>query len=370
MVSTSDLPYHVVCTVQPDITTDDFLHLVVDRKPEAEEAGEDGNHFSGSRMQVPPAMVKDETLSVEREASESTRANTDVTMDYSSELKQRKSAAALLSVGHSAGVPLGAVETAAILLSEDCGTETDSVSGSVCFGESAAKISKYDSDEQDWMRIDGDEDVSLCPVSKTLKGQSKENSVNQNLSNCDMNDRSGSADKKRKCANNCTLRCCDATYETGYSCGKMSVSQHTTSCAEDGEEKGGRGNRTSGNHNKRSCFENREGKDELGTKTLVNHNKRSCVGEREGKSCDVNSNLVLAGLHACGDLTATLLRVFVGCPAVSALVSVSCCYMKLSADRCVFVCVYVCVCVCVLCVCVFVCTMCSQDSLLVRVLDL
>ncbi|KAK7481310.1 hypothetical protein BaRGS_00027390 [Batillaria attramentaria] len=42
------------------------------------------------------------------------------------------------------------------------------------------------------------------------------------------------------------------------------------------------------------------------------------------------SGLVLTGLHACGDLTATLLRVFVNCPAVDGLVSVGCCYMKLS----------------------------------------
>lgn len=43
--------------------------------------------------------------------------------------------------------------------------------------------------------------------------------------------------------------------------------------------------------------------------------------------------LLLVGLHACGDLTPTLLRVFINCPAVAGLASVACCYMKLTCNR-------------------------------------
>ncbi|XP_044386846.1 protein RRNAD1 isoform X2 [Triticum aestivum] len=42
--------------------------------------------------------------------------------------------------------------------------------------------------------------------------------------------------------------------------------------------------------------------------------------------------LVLAGLHACGDLSVNMLRVFVSCEQVQALVSVGCCYNLLSEN--------------------------------------
>ncbi|XP_071107262.1 methyltransferase-like protein 25B [Haliotis cracherodii] len=41
---------------------------------------------------------------------------------------------------------------------------------------------------------------------------------------------------------------------------------------------------------------------------------------------------VLDGLHACGDLTSTLIRMFVNCEAAVGLASVGCCYMKLSVE--------------------------------------
>ncbi|XP_058016103.1 methyltransferase-like protein 25B isoform X2 [Ahaetulla prasina] len=43
--------------------------------------------------------------------------------------------------------------------------------------------------------------------------------------------------------------------------------------------------------------------------------------------------LLLTGLHACGDLSATLLRLFVACPDIVGITSVSCCYMKLSTGE-------------------------------------
>ncbi|KAM7053554.1 methyltransferase-like protein 25B isoform 2-T3 [Molossus nigricans] len=42
------------------------------------------------------------------------------------------------------------------------------------------------------------------------------------------------------------------------------------------------------------------------------------------------ARLLLTGLHACGDLSVTMLRHFSCCPEVVALASVGCCYMKLS----------------------------------------
>ncbi|XP_056141746.1 protein RRNAD1 [Lampris incognitus] len=42
---------------------------------------------------------------------------------------------------------------------------------------------------------------------------------------------------------------------------------------------------------------------------------------------------VLTGLHACGDLSATLLHHFVNCPHVRGITSVACCYMKLTTKE-------------------------------------
>ncbi|CAL1535325.1 unnamed protein product [Lymnaea stagnalis] len=62
---------------------------------------------------------------------------------------------------------------------------------------------------------------------------------------------------------------------------------------------------------------------------------RARGGETRGgdtRGGEDNCKFVLAGLHACGDLTPTLLRVFVDCPAAMGLASVACCYMKISSS--------------------------------------
>uniref|UniRef100_A0A3Q2YZM2 Methyltransferase like 25B n=1 Tax=Hippocampus comes TaxID=109280 RepID=A0A3Q2YZM2_HIPCM len=48
---------------------------------------------------------------------------------------------------------------------------------------------------------------------------------------------------------------------------------------------------------------------------------------------DVQRDMVLTSLHACGDLSPTLLRHFVKCPHIRAITSVSCCYMKLTTKE-------------------------------------
>ncbi|KAL3503718.1 hypothetical protein ACH5RR_038167 [Cinchona calisaya] len=45
-----------------------------------------------------------------------------------------------------------------------------------------------------------------------------------------------------------------------------------------------------------------------------------------------NSTLVLAGLHACGDLSVTMLRTFLECDKVKSVISIGCCYNLLSED--------------------------------------
>lgn len=49
---------------------------------------------------------------------------------------------------------------------------------------------------------------------------------------------------------------------------------------------------------------------------------------QEGVHTDPEEDFVLTGLHACGDLSTTLLRHFVNCPHVRGITSVACCYMK------------------------------------------
>ncbi|XP_035019905.2 protein RRNAD1 [Hippoglossus stenolepis] len=44
-------------------------------------------------------------------------------------------------------------------------------------------------------------------------------------------------------------------------------------------------------------------------------------------------DFILTGLHACGDLSATLLRHFVSCPYVRGITSVACCYMKITTEE-------------------------------------
>ncbi len=54
----------------------------------------------------------------------------------------------------------------------------------------------------------------------------------------------------------------------------------------------------------------------------------------DGMQCEpVAPPFVLTGLHACGDLTPTMLRVFVKCPHAVGLASVACCYMKLTTEE-------------------------------------
>ena len=45
---------------------------------------------------------------------------------------------------------------------------------------------------------------------------------------------------------------------------------------------------------------------------------------------EIENVYLMAGLHTCGDLGPTMLRVYAKCPSIRTLVSVGCCYMKMS----------------------------------------
>ncbi|CAH1796688.1 unnamed protein product [Owenia fusiformis] len=45
---------------------------------------------------------------------------------------------------------------------------------------------------------------------------------------------------------------------------------------------------------------------------------------------DSSGHFVLTGLHSCGDLIPTMLRLFVNCPSAKAIAVVGCCYMKMT----------------------------------------
>ncbi|XP_062278408.1 protein RRNAD1 [Scomber scombrus] len=66
----------------------------------------------------------------------------------------------------------------------------------------------------------------------------------------------------------------------------------------------------------------------------------SCVPRVGQEASSINEDsqrsypdFVLTGLHACGDLSTTLLRHFVNCPHVRGITSVACCYMKITTEE-------------------------------------
>ncbi|XP_008292096.1 methyltransferase-like protein 25B [Stegastes partitus] len=73
---------------------------------------------------------------------------------------------------------------------------------------------------------------------------------------------------------------------------------------------------------------------------LSNENCCSCIQpvhqqdvNPEESSLQGYPDFILTGLHACGDLSTTLLRHFVNCPHVRGITSVACCYMKITTKE-------------------------------------
>ncbi|XP_076101879.1 methyltransferase-like protein 25B [Mytilus galloprovincialis] len=61
---------------------------------------------------------------------------------------------------------------------------------------------------------------------------------------------------------------------------------------------------------------------------------QTCVKcNRKREISHLDKRLLLTGLHACGDLTPTILRVFARCDDIRGVASVGCCYMKISTKE-------------------------------------
>ncbi|XP_042947943.1 protein RRNAD1 isoform X2 [Carya illinoinensis] len=67
---------------------------------------------------------------------------------------------------------------------------------------------------------------------------------------------------------------------------------------------------------------------------LFKEDNAKLIDEEPKSQCVANSgtSLVLAGLHACGDLSVTMLKAFLECKDVKAVVSIGCCYNLLSEE--------------------------------------
>uniref|UniRef100_A0A1A8J7Z9 Ribosomal RNA adenine dimethylase domain containing 1 n=1 Tax=Nothobranchius kuhntae TaxID=321403 RepID=A0A1A8J7Z9_NOTKU len=65
----------------------------------------------------------------------------------------------------------------------------------------------------------------------------------------------------------------------------------------------------------------------------VNHSAHEQGVSPDESHLQRSNDFVLTGLHACGDLSATLLRLFVSCPHVRGITSVACCYMKITTKE-------------------------------------
>ena len=91
---------------------------------------------------------------------------------------------------------------------------------------------------------------------------------------------------------------------------------------------------------KRQCkFKTGEGVGHLASKSLTSPFSSStsdtpphpdCVDRAELEEDSQDPRFILTGLHACGDLSSTLLRHFASCPHILGITSVACCYMKIT----------------------------------------
>ena len=60
---------------------------------------------------------------------------------------------------------------------------------------------------------------------------------------------------------------------------------------------------------------------------------KQLITDLQGRQPEYFDNFLIVGLHTCGDLAPTLLRVFSQCPNAVGIISIGCCYMKLSHKK-------------------------------------
>ncbi|KAK3198451.1 hypothetical protein Dsin_021866 [Dipteronia sinensis] len=75
-------------------------------------------------------------------------------------------------------------------------------------------------------------------------------------------------------------------------------------------------------------------RDDVEQRKLIVQNNRELDGRKLQSPCNAESetSLVLAGLHACGELSVTMIKTFTECKEVKAVVSIGCCYNLLSEE--------------------------------------
>ncbi|XP_070203805.1 uncharacterized protein [Littorina saxatilis] len=349
----TELPSHVICTVQPDITTQDFLNLVLRRDSAAEgsqeehtsytnspptlsnppettsrnmacghtSSGEDLGHpaesslycklhqkfrspclsdreeedtnsisHSGSKKEAPSMKVDGALISNEISSTKKINSHWEFEQKANGIVAQREE--------KSANTHLDVSESPAILQKEDGVVMCDSEKVSLCSGESSAKVSKYDTENQNGVINNRDQNYFSDNDQPFTTSKSKYGLISESQT---------TAETKR--VQNLEM------YQNLSDCDE-SESQNETNMQQ--------------NQSKTCCNMTKDGRRSTDTRASSVHERNTEMAV-DAEAEDKTHKLVLAGLHACGDLTATLLRVLVNCPAVSALVTVACCYMKLSA---------------------------------------
>ncbi|KAG7469568.1 hypothetical protein MATL_G00130160 [Megalops atlanticus] len=84
---------------------------------------------------------------------------------------------------------------------------------------------------------------------------------------------------------------------------------------------------------KASCSKRQCKLEPCSSKTSPTQPNLHCLGTAGFKKESGDPRFILTGLHACGDLSATLLRHFASCPYVQGITSVACCYMKITTHE-------------------------------------
>uniref|UniRef100_A0A1A7WEH6 Ribosomal RNA adenine dimethylase domain containing 1 n=1 Tax=Iconisemion striatum TaxID=60296 RepID=A0A1A7WEH6_9TELE len=91
--------------------------------------------------------------------------------------------------------------------------------------------------------------------------------------------------------------------------------------------------RSRGGHSQNLNQNNAEEETSSGSCCSFNHSAHEKGVNPDESHLQRYNDFVLTGLHACGDLSATLLRHFVSCPHVRGITSVACCYMKITTKE-------------------------------------
>ena len=363
MTPPSDLPHHVVCTVRPDISTQDFLRLVLHRDLTSDPAEEANMPSVGPRdVDAAASSARNRDGRVCMHSDAETASGDGENLSAVGGCGEERTAK-VARENHAAVGGCGEERTAKVARESltavgGCGEERTAkvaresltaVGG--CGEERTAKVAKYDCSDQRQQGFVSQQaahsDISNCPDALCKSAVTHEKGKGT-MQNCDMkrSDKDGSASENQK-QNAINLsktmddarhntpphqQICDSVDDTSSSTSNCDMSDKDSSTSENQKQWAINWSKTRDDprHNTPPHQQTCDSVDNTSSASNGDDRGEDCGQREEGAEV---GGLVLAGLHACGDLTPTLLRVFVNCPAVSALVSVGCCYMKLSMYR-------------------------------------